>query len=184
MAIEIETKINLKPEEIEELKENILKLGAVHIKKEKEVDDYFDFDDNRINEMRNAIRLRNNKVLCLKEKENIHSEIKEVNEFETEINNDEVIRKIFSKIGLKVMKKKEKIRDKYKLRNCELCIDELPFGFFLEIEGPRAEIITIAKKLGFNEDQFISDTYFQLYEKYCKKINIEFKKTNLVFKNE
>ncbi len=181
MALEVETKIKL--ENPEKTKEDIIKLGAVHIKKEKQTDEFFDFDDQRIKNSNELIRIRNKKTLCLKENQRESENIKQSDEYESEIENYDTIIRVFKKVNLKVTGKKERTRDKYKLRNCEICIDTLPFGNFIEIEGPRTEIITISKRLGFNENQLISKTYCKLFEEHCEKNNIP--KTNfMVFKKE
>ncbi len=106
-------------------------------------------------------------IITLKEKVE-NGNVHERKEFETEIGNVEIVREIINKLGFSKEMIMEKYRSKYNLEKTELCIDELPFGLFVEIEGNEKDIFETVKKLGLNEDDKILVTYWDLFEEYKK----------------
>ena len=64
----------------------------------------------------------------------------------------------------------EKYRINIKYMNIKLCIDELPFGIYLEIEGTRNKIEMVSNELGFNSKDRILETYWEIFDNF-KNIN-------------
>lgn len=56
----------------------------------------------------------------------------------------------------------EKVREKWEMDNCHICIDHLPFGDFVEIEGGEQEVLLCAKRLGLKQSQASTETYHAL----------------------
>lgn len=59
----------------------------------------------------------------------------------------------------------EKIREKWTLGRTEVCLDTLPFGLYVEIEGDEKDVFCTAKGMGFARAQFITLNYFDLARK-------------------
>jgi adenylate cyclase class 2 len=57
--------------------------------------------------------------------------------------------------------------------------DETPIGNFLELEGPAEWIDRTAHGLGFEEKDYLTESYGSLYYAYCREQNIA--PTNMVF---
>src|SRR5271156_6155389 len=79
----------------------------------------------------------------------------------------------------------EKFRSAYtlpKLKGLHLNLDETPIGNYLELEGPPKAIDRAAKLLGFNTQNYITATYWDLYVAHCRGHRLE--ATNLVFQNQ
>jgi adenylate cyclase class 2 len=52
-------------------------------------------------------------------------------------------------------------------------VDETPVGWFLELEGEPAWIDRTAAELGFEEKQYLTESYGSLYLLHCKQRGIE-----------
>ncbi len=86
-------------------------------------------------------------------------------EYEVVVENFETMDAILNQLGLRGVQKYEKIRETFSLGECILCLDEMPFGFFLEIEGPVQEIVRLAGKLGLSWENRILANYLAIFEK-------------------
>ncbi len=184
MALEIEVKLALKDtDHLEFVRKRLIALGAQFECKEKEHDEYFDFEDRRIAEANNLLRIRNQKILCFKSNHHVEDGLKVENEDEMHIADYPTFLKILNGLGLFLARIKEKIRETYLLEHTKITLDTLPFGLFIEIEGDRENIVRIASQLGFQSDQFIAKTYTKLYKEHCTQRNIPLQKF-LVFEHE
>ena len=63
----------------------------------------------------------------------------------------------------------EKRRQTFHYAGTEIAIDELPFGFFMEIEGVEQDIEKAENELGIADLRAIEDTYPALTQKYGKR---------------
>ena len=63
----------------------------------------------------------------------------------------------------------EKRRQTWRLGKAEIVVDELPFGFFMEIEGSEDEIKSAERKLGIKGLRAEHATYPELTEKHGKR---------------
>lgn len=103
-------------------------------------------------------------------------------EIELEVEDVEKVRKIMNKLGFDKELIMEKYRSKWKLGSVDICVDELPFGFFVEIEGDEKNIFETVKKLGLKKEGKITVTYWDLFEDYKKQTGKDLGK-NIVFPN-
>ena len=191
-----EIEIKIKIENIKEIRDKILKLNVEFIKTEKEIDEYFDFEDKTLINADKTLRIRNKEVVCFKGprennqtfqrkarslKDSCDKRISE--ETETKIQNYENFINFLNKSGIKVSFVKEKMREYFKKDNLIITIDTLPcLGSFIEIEGPEEAIDNAAKKLGFSKDDYITEIYSELFNKFKKENNIQAKW--MVFEND
>ena len=81
---------------------------------------------------------------------------------------------ILEQMGYRQTFRYEKFRTEYRLSDSGgvATLDETPAGAFLELEGEPAWIDEVAGKLGFNESDYITASYIQLYVNYCKREGI------------
>ena len=61
-----EIEIKIKIENIKEIRDKILNLNVEFIKTEKEIDEYFDFEDKTLINADKTLRIRNKEVVCFK----------------------------------------------------------------------------------------------------------------------
>lgn len=171
MAIEIEKKYRIDKKRLVELTAKLGELGAAF--------SYETFEENYLHrggllDGRNAVlRLRKTEartILTYKEKVETDNDFKHQIEFETEVSDVDATESIIEKLGYKLSVIYEKHRKAWHLGNVEVVLDELPFGYYMEIEGPM-EDITAAEKLLGTQDLFTeSRGYPRLTLKYGKLV--------------
>jgi adenylate cyclase class 2 len=94
---------------------------------------------------------------------------KDMKEHETLIEDFDAALSIFSGLGLRPAFWYEKIREKWRMGGLTVDLDELPFGRFVELEGPAGEIREAVSVLGLAGLDATSENYHGLNEKYRKE---------------
>jgi len=90
--------------------------------------------------------------------------LKVMREWEVKLDEPENMVAIFSELGYSVRLRYEKFRKKWIYQKCVVCLDILPFGRFMEIEGDYNDICDCAANLGLDPGQGLNGTYFDLYK--------------------
>jgi adenylate cyclase, class 2 len=113
------------------------------------------------------IRLRkdyNGNTIAIKSKVKFLEGYKVMNEFETKVDNLDVLQKGLEMIGFEMIGCVETYREDWKLFNCLISINTMPeIPTYVEIEGSKNNIIKVAKLLGYGENDFYPK---MIYEKY------------------
>jgi adenylate cyclase class 2 len=78
---------------------------------------------------------------------------------------------ITERLGFQRAFRYQKYRTEYRLPGSSglATLDETPIGVYLELEGKPAWIDRTARKLGFQESDYITDSYAGLYLEWCRK---------------
>ena len=169
MAIEIEKKYRIDKKIIVELTAKLGEIGADF--------SYEVFEENYLHrggllDGRSAtLRLRRTDfrtTLTYKEKIQNDSDFKQQIEFETDVSNVDATESIIEKLGYKLSVIYEKHRKAWKFHNVEVVLDELPFGYYMEIEGEIVDIETVEKLLGADKFELEPRGYPRLSAKYGK----------------
>ena len=111
-------------------------------------------------------------------------------ETEVKVNDIEKLVQIFKFLGFSELKRKEKIRQTFKLGNVLILIDRIPFmGYFIELEAASdADLKKASKKLGLDYNQAKGDSYDNMFFKYYIKNARKYQDTKVkivpIFKNE
>ena len=168
----IETEAKIEVPDLPSLREKILGLGA-HLEKERffEENTLFDFASRLLSKNKQALRLRKigkKGFLTFKGVPQKSRTFKVREENETEIRNEREMRKILRSLGLKPAFSYQKHRTVFRRGVLKICLDELDIGNYLELEGPRHDIIRFAKALGFSRRELIQQDYVQLIKKKRK----------------
>lgn len=170
MAIEIEKKYRLTKDQYESVLRGIEESGASF---EGE-----DFEENNIYRSENlendraVLRLRKTQtkaVLTYKRRLEGAGAVKRQIEHETVVADPDEMKKIIECLGYEKVIIYEKRRRTWKLRQAEIVLDELPFGFFMEIEGSPTEIAEAEMILGLESVAAVDETYPQLTEKLGRR---------------
>ena len=149
MAIEIEKKYRIDKKRLVDLTAKLGELGAKFA--------YETFEENYLHrggllDGRMAVlRLRKTDAgttLTYKEKVTTESDFKHQIEFETLVSDVDATESIIEKLGYKLSVIYEKHRKAWHFGNVEVVLDELPFGYFMEIEGSMKDILAVEKLLG------------------------------------
>jgi adenylate cyclase, class 2 len=113
-------------------------------------------------------------LLTFKGKLVAHDRYKMRPEHETVCDNGGSLRTILENIGLRPFFRYEKYREEYRAPDAVLCLDEMPFGHFLELEGTPDGIERLAGVLKLDPDTFIRRSYADLYGEHCRKLGVPF----------
>jgi predicted adenylyl cyclase CyaB len=178
-----ETEIKLPISDPEIAVRSVEKLNA-HILMERHLEDnyIFDHEDGLLSKERKLLRVRiiagadfphreTRAVLTYKGAPDIADGVKQREEIECEIKGGQNMMEILTRLAYKITFRYQKYRTIYTLPNVELdiCIDETPIGNFFELEGEILRIHEFATKLGYNRDDYISQSYSSLYFRWCQK---------------
>ncbi len=87
-------------------------------------------------------------------------------EYEAEVADIEVFRRMFRTLGFDWERVMDKYRMDFAFRGTLVSVDELPFGFFMEIEGEEDGIMAAAGALGFGPEEMIGVSYWKLFEEH------------------
>jgi len=167
MAIEIEKKYRLSKKRMVELAAKLGDLGAKFA--------YETFEENYLHrggvlDGRGAVlRLRKTdarSTLTYKEKVGIESAFKQQIEFETVVSDVDAMENIIERLGYTLAIIYEKHRKSWHLGKTEVVLDELPFGYYMEIEGPIEDIIAAEKLLEIDDLETEARGYPRLTTKF------------------
>jgi adenylate cyclase, class 2 len=163
MSIETEKKYRLTKEQYEEVLQSLKELNGEFIREEFEVN--LLYGGGILEDEKALLRVRKiGDKTILTYKKQIHNDlaIKQHIEHETEVANFEAIENIIKALGFQLGMVYEKRRQTWHLQNVEICLDELPFGLFMEIEGKISEIGLIEMLLELEDFEVENDTYPKL----------------------
>ena len=141
-----------------------LKYPRVH-----EVNLRFDTPDKELSSRYQVLRLRQDSRTRLTFKGPATNEqgISKRQEIEFAVSDLDSAKDLLKALGYDIFMMYEKYRTTYILDQCEIVLDEMPFGKFVEIEGPDAETIKqTAGLLGLNWDTGCSESYMTLFETF------------------
>ncbi|MBF0397735.1 MAG: class IV adenylate cyclase [Desulfobacterales bacterium] len=95
-------------------------------------------------------------------------------ELEVEVNDFSTMCLIIESLGFHQEQKYEKWRETFILNDTMICLDILPFGNFIEIEGSEENIKKLSSELGLEWKEKILFNYLELFELIKKKMNLLF----------
>jgi adenylate cyclase class 2 len=172
MAVEIEKKYRLSEDQRMTVVAALKEAGAEFAGE--------DFEENTIysggvlDEQASILRIRKTdkkNILTYKRRIENASDVKQQIEHESEFADAESIAAILADLGFVKRLVYEKRRRTWKFRSVEVVVDELPFGLYMEIEGPLTAIIEAEELLDLHELEVVHETYPQLTMEFGKKIN-------------
>ena len=174
--LEVEVKFFLS--DLEKARNNIKKTGGIFEMTETENNIRFENESFSLIKNGALLRLRSANTrytLTYKGKTtNSASDFKIYDEIEVMVSDFDNMIKILNHIGYIQVQRYEKIRETYTIGNVLLCLDTMPYGNFLEIEGDPERIPSIAEKLGFQWENRILDNYLGMFEWLKKEYNLNF----------
>ncbi len=183
MGLEIEKKYRIDKKRLVELAAKLIEMGATF--------SYETFEENylhrggQLDDKAAFLRLRKTNTvntLTYKEKVVTNDDFKHQIEFETDVSDVEATERIIEKLGYKLSVVYEKHRKAWHLGNVEVVLDELPFGYYMEIEGSMKDIQKTEKLLKATDLEVEARGYPRLTLKYGKQkgdvIEARFEKKN------
>ena len=167
MAIEIEKKYHLGERRLDEVTQKLVELGATFEKEVFEVN--YQHRGGVIDERGATLRLRkigDFTVLTYKERVKTDNGAKKKIEYETSVSDVDAAEAIIERLGYRLTAVYEKRRKYWHFGELEIVLDELPFGLYMEIEGPEDAIGKMERKLGLKEMEHEPRGYPRLTIKY------------------
>jgi adenylate cyclase class 2 len=96
-------------------------------------------------------------------------------ELEFRVSDFEAARRVLAELGYEVSVMYEKYRAAYALQDVEVTLDEMPYGNFVEIEGPDgASIRRVAEALQLDWEARILESYLTLFDHLREAMGLEF----------
>ncbi|NOR90662.1 MAG: class IV adenylate cyclase [Anaerolineales bacterium] len=178
--MEIEVKFYLR--HLEDIRKQLIAHGAL-LKTDRLLERNLRFDtpDRELAGKKHVLRLRQDNRATLTFKRPLgQAETRE--EFEVEIDDFESGRKILEALGYTDATLYEKYRETYQIDFIQVMLDELPFGCFIEIEGPSIESIRqMSDLLGLPWERRVQLSYLELFDRIRHPLKIDFEE--ITFEN-
>ena len=170
VSIEIEKKYRITGELRAEIVAALDEFGAKFVG--NDVEENTIFSNDVLFERRAIVRIRktaDRSMITFKQRTKSISKEKQQIEYETEVDDANAARSILENVGLRRVLVYEKKRATYNFRNSEIVLDELPFGLFMEIEGPLTAIAEAEMLLCIEDLEIEPETYPRLTAKFGVK---------------
>ena len=124
------------------------------------------------------LRLRRDKTTTLTIKSPLaecDNEFKKMRELEVEVSDFDTMNHILQTLGFHCDQIYEKWRETLVLNETLFCLDSMPFGNFLEIEGQEEDIKNYASRLGLQWSRRILLNYLEIFDilKNSRKLGFE-----------
>ncbi len=169
MPLEHEAKFILT--DVEKIRSKILNLKGHSKGRFFETNVRYENKDNDLRKNKILLRLRQDQQVRLTFKSPVahsNSGVKTMNEIEVSVSDFDSMDQILKSVGFHRAQIYEKWRETIVLKNAELCLDTMPFGEFLEIEGTPDSVRDISAKLGLLWQSRVLDNYLTIFERLKK----------------
>ncbi len=180
--LEVEVKFHIS--NLSDLRHRILELGTKSQGRFFETNIRYEDAQNSFLQRESILRLRKDRksTLTFKSKSpGQNQEFKILRELEVEVSDFHIMQNILEAIGFHEEQIYEKWRETLILNDLIFCIDTMPYGNFLEIEGKGNEIIESAQRLNLCWGDRILANYLSIFERIKTKLNLSF--SDVTFEN-
>jgi adenylate cyclase class 2 len=168
---EIEAKFSVP--DLEEIRRCVLNLGGkVSIAKHLEHNRYFDTPDRHLKSGRQILRIRSDSHIHMTYKRQAGT-FEDRIEIELALDNVDDAQAMLQALGYELILRYSKERETYELHDVQVMLDELPFGQFVEIEGPSLDSVRkVSNSLGLDWQKRVSMGYLALFERARELVNL------------
>ena len=173
--LEIEVKFYLP--DIDSIRTRLIDLGAVFKHRTFETNIRFEDTEKSLIQKKSLLRLRKDKKITLTFKSEPpfkDNQFKILKEFEVEVSDFDTMEHILKSLGFKEEQVYEKWREIYVLGDTHLCLDTMPYGDFLEIEGKKESIRQLASQIGLLWEKRILLNYLAIFDIIKRQLNLSF----------
>jgi adenylate cyclase class 2 len=180
--LEIEVKFFLR--DLDGLLREVKATGAVSRGRYFETNFRFDDDHGKLMKSASLLRLRQDEraYLTLKVRpRQIDPRFKTYLEYEVSVSDFGAMASILEHLGFKKRQVYEKWRETFDLAGTRLCVDTMPFGDFIEIEGSKESIVRTAEQLGFDWEKRILANYLAIFARIKRRFSLPF--NDVTFRN-
>ncbi|UCD32228.1 MAG: class IV adenylate cyclase [Desulfobacterales bacterium] len=175
--LEIEVKFYLS--DMSAIRYCIIELGAENRGQVFETNIRFEDDGKNLIRNKSLLRLRKDTKTTLTYKSEPRSkdnQYKIFRELEVEVSHFSTMKRILESLGFREEQRYEKRRETFILKDTLLCLDSMPYGDFLEIEGSKEQIKKLALQIGMRWEKRIVLNYLAIFDIIRKKTNVPYSK--------
>jgi adenylate cyclase class 2 len=169
----------------ETLEKRVLELGGILVQpRTHEYNLRFDTRNGELSEAMSVLRLRKDAGIHLtfKGPSETLGGVLARKEIEFDVSDFEAAQKFIEALGFRSKFVYEKYRTTYDVDGVKITLDEMPYGNFVEIEGPdAASIQNMSKQLNFDWDERLPESYIGIFRRIKELANLNFK--DLTFDN-
>ncbi|MGH7215456.1 MAG: class IV adenylate cyclase [Tepidisphaeraceae bacterium] len=191
MPVEIEAK--LKVDSLAPTRDRLKATGAAYVGQALETNVFFDTDDRSLLAADRGLRLRRTRDLSSNAEKYVitlkgprqHGPLKSRDETELTVASFDDAIALLEQLGFAQVLSFEKRRETWKLEGCSVELDELPLlGTFVEIEGPREEVVLrVRQTLGLSDRPIVKASYIAMLMTHLQEHgqagrNVVFESTN------
>ena len=180
--LEVEVKFYLA--DIKSVRNSLIELGADRMKRVFETNVLFEDINKSLIKKRSLLRLRKDtktKLTFKSEPDVKDKNFKVLKELEVEVSDFSTMSLILESLDFHKERIYEKWRETFVLNDTIFCVDTMPYGNFLEIEGEKKDIKNFAHNIGFQWENRILLNYFAIYDIIKRKLNLSF--SDITFEN-
>jgi adenylate cyclase class 2 len=174
---QLETEIKFYLSDLPSIRQRIMDLGAESRGRFFESNIRFEDALLTLKKNKSLLRLRRDRKVKLTFKstppEPDH-QFKVMRELEVEVSDFDTMHSILEDLGFHREQVYEKWRETLVLDHTQFCLDSMPYGDFLEIEGQKQDILHFAAQLGLRWDQRILLNYLHIFEILQNNLNLNF----------
>lgn len=167
MTSHLEVEIKLPVEDLEKMVQQLRDAGAEPVTARAFEDNFvLDFPDSRLRDNRIMLRLRlaeGGGLVTVKQEIEGQRDYKVRRETETRVADGAGLLATLQAAGFTTIYRYQKYRRLFRAGDLVITLDELPLGFFLELEGEPGDIDRFAALLGFRRRDYIKETYRTLH---------------------
>ena len=161
----------------EGFRDRLRQTGALPTGSAFETNYRYDRADNQLLDSKCLLRLRRDRRNWLTFKKPHPSggrQVKTHEELEVSVSDFETTHQILQALGFQRAQIYEKRRETYAIASVEICLDHLPFGHFIEIEGAADMLPSVAARLGLAWQARILANYLQIFERIREALRLPF----------
>lgn len=173
----LETEVKFYIPDITQIRDHIIQIGGVFKKRSFEKNIRFEDSQNRLIKKQSLLRLRkDNKITLTFKSPPSHQDcqFKVLRELEVEVSDFAIMKRILESVGFHEEQIYEKWREYFILNNTEICIDTMPYGDFIEIEGEKDDIKKTARLMGLIWQNRILLNYLSIFDIIKNKLDLSF----------
>jgi adenylate cyclase, class 2 len=163
--LEIEVKFYLS--DMKFVRDRIIGLGAENKGRVFETNIRFEDTDKSLTRNKSLLRLRKDTktTLTFKSEPKVKDDqYKVLKELEVETSNFSTMKLILESLGFYEEQRYEKHRETFVLKDTMLCLDTMPYGDFIEIEGSKGQIKNLASQIGLRWEKRIVLNYLSIFD--------------------
>jgi adenylate cyclase, class 2 len=173
----LETEVKFYISDIDSIHKRISDLGARSRGRFFERNLRFEDKQRTLKTNKFLLRLRRDKIATLTFKSPLtegDNEFKKMKELEVEVSDFNTMKNILQSLGFQCEQTYEKWRETLLLDKTQFCLDCMPYGNFLEIEGEGEDIKNYASRLGLRWSKRILLNYLEIFEILKDKTKLDF----------